>query len=61
MLKKYKLYKSGKRLVTGVFVAGVIALTGGSQVQADTTTQNSTNQVVQPATTPSVSATTVPV
>lgn len=53
MLKKYKLYKSGKRLVTGVFVAGVIALTGGSQVQADTTTQNSTNQVVQPATTPS--------
>ena len=47
MLKKYKLYKSGKTLVTGIFVAGAIALTGVSQVHADTTTQTSTNQVVQ--------------
>ena len=47
MLKKYKLYKSGKTLVTGIFVAGAIALTGVSQVHADTTTQTSTDQVVQ--------------
>ncbi len=47
MLKKYKLYKSGKTLVTGIFVAGAIALTGVSQVHADTTTQTSIDQVVQ--------------
>lgn len=47
MLKKYKLYKSGKTLVTGIFVAGAIALAGVSQVHADTTTQTSTDQVVQ--------------
>lgn len=39
MLKKYKLYKSGKMLVTGAFITGVVALTSVSQVNADTVTE----------------------
>ncbi|WKY78467.1 KxYKxGKxW signal peptide domain-containing protein [Leuconostoc lactis] len=40
MLKKYKLYKSGKMLVTGAFITGVVALTSVSQVNADTVTES---------------------
>ncbi|MCT8389901.1 hypothetical protein D0501_07445 [Leuconostoc holzapfelii] len=47
MIKKYKLYKSGKILVTGFFVAGLVALAGVSQANADTVTSNDATQTVQ--------------
>lgn len=46
-LKKYKLYKSGKALVIGVVFSGLILLTGGMNVSADSVTSNQTSQVVQ--------------
>lgn len=47
MIEKYKLYKSGKILVTGLFVAGLVALTGVSQANADTVTSSNATQTVQ--------------
>ncbi|MGR8861892.1 KxYKxGKxW signal peptide domain-containing protein [Leuconostoc citreum] len=46
-MKKYKLYKSGKALVTGVLVVGVMLLSGISQASADTNVIGNTNQPVQ--------------
>ncbi|MGR8831138.1 KxYKxGKxW signal peptide domain-containing protein [Leuconostoc citreum] len=45
-MKKYKLYKSGKILVTGLFIAGLVALTGISNANADVTDTTQTNVAV---------------